>query len=182
MDGRLFFIALLPDEAIQAEITRFKLYASRHFNSSRARGSPPHITRLPPFSWPEETLPRLEDSLSAFAAGEKGFSQALRHFDCFRPRVVFVDVVRNDALWGLQARLELRLRAELGLEQKNAHPFHPHVTVAFKDLKRQAFEGAWAYFSAIEYERQFEATEICLLEHDGRQWQVSGKYALGPLS
>ncbi len=178
MDGRLFFIAVLPDESIQAEVTAFKLYAARHFRSSGALRSPPHITLFPPFSWAPEKLELLDSCLRGFAGLEKPFLQELRNFNCFQPRVIFVDVAHNEALWGLQARLEECLKTELGLETDNSREFHPHVTVAFKDLKRQVFPEAWAHFSGIAFERQFEVRDISLLEHNGRQWEVAGRYGL----
>ena len=60
MTDHLFFIAVLPDEAIQAEVARFKHYAARHFKSSRALRSPAHITLFSPFRWPPDKLAQLE--------------------------------------------------------------------------------------------------------------------------
>ncbi len=62
MASSLFFIAVLPPKEIQAEVTRFKEYAAGHFHSSRALRSPPHITLISPFQWPEE---RAEEMMQA---------------------------------------------------------------------------------------------------------------------
>ena len=169
----LFFIALLPDEEIRAEVTGFKTYAAEYFSSSRALRSPPHITLIPPFRWPEDKEEELCKALAAFASEEHPFSQGLVGFDCFSPRVIFVSVERTFELKSLQERLEQYLLAKLGLENNSRHDFNPHMTVAFKDLRRRIFPKAWAYFSEQEYKRRFQADAIHLLKHNGQRWELS---------
>ncbi|MCB0555719.1 MAG: 2'-5' RNA ligase family protein [Phaeodactylibacter sp.] len=178
MTDHLFFIAVLPDEAIQAEVARFKHYAARHFKSSRALRSPAHITLFSPFRWPPDKLAQLEGCLQRFARQERSFLQGLKNFNCFKPHVIFVDVERNDELPGLQNRLEEQLKRELELINDSQHDFNPHLTVAFKDLKRSIFPEAWEYFSRIAYERQFLVSEITLLENNGREWVVFEQFEM----
>lgn len=175
----LFFIALLPAEDIQAEVTRFKEYAAEHFGSARALRSPPHLTLIPPFNWPEGRVGELGEALEPFAAQERPFPLRLHNFNCFAPRVIFVDVERKDELLGLRNRLEAYLEENLGLKPKGRREYNPHMTVAFKDLQRKAFPGAWAYFSRLQYEREFAVDALALLRHSGRKWEVSEQFGFG---
>ncbi|MFQ5448773.1 MAG: 2'-5' RNA ligase family protein, partial [Saprospiraceae bacterium] len=85
----LFFIALLPDEEIRREYTPYKNDCARKFGTSHALKSPPHITLVPPFRWREEQLEALKDTLDLFALGQEPFEVQLRHFNCFKPRVIY---------------------------------------------------------------------------------------------
>ena len=173
----LLFIALVPDERIQKEATRFKEYAAAHFHSSRALNAPPHITLISPFKLPENEMEGLYEALEPFASEETVFLLGLKNFSCFPPRVIFVDVERKIELLSLQNRLEAYLTEALGVALKRHRDFNPHMTVAFKDLSRKAFPEAWAYFSQMEYEREFLADALALLEHNGKRWEVLRRFA-----
>lgn len=179
MVSPLFFIALLPDEEIQEEVTQFKAYAAERFRSSRALRSPPHITLIPPFRWPDGRVEELCAVLEPFAGEEKPFRLGLNNFGCFPPRVIFVEVERKVELLELQWRLEAYLAASLGLAFKSRHDYNPHMTVAFKDLHRRVFPEAWAHFSQQQYQREFIAGALTLLQHDGRRWQVLEQFGFG---
>ena len=177
MTSPLFFIALLPDEVIQKEVTQFKEYAAKHFRSSRALRSPPHITLIPPFKWPAERAGELYAVLEPFASEENPFQLGLGNFNCFPPRVIFVDVEKKAELHGLQNRLEAYLEVRLDLKNKSHHAYHPHMTVAFKDLHRRVFPEAWAYFSKLKYKRAFLVNALVLMQHNGTRWEVLHKFA-----
>lgn len=179
MKGGIFFIAILPDDVIRGEVTRFKEYAAEHFKSAHALRSPPHITLFPPFKWRTSDVGDLDETLREFAAGEPSFFLGLKNFDCFSPRVIFIDVVESRELNELQERLRKRLDSDLNLKNQDRRPYHPHMTVAFKDLKRSVFPKAWAYFDKQRYERFFAVKDITLLRHNGKYWEIKRQYTLG---
>ena len=172
----LFFIALIPPDPIAEEVKAFKMLAADRFHSKRALTSPAHITLQPPFSWPEERLAELADLLNDFAKTAVPFQQELRNFDCFKPRVIFVGIVLNDALLDLAARLKTRLVPLLGEDAIDTRPYHPHMTVAFKDLKPYWFYRAWEHFSQQPYACIFEADALFLLKHNGKEWEVLQRF------
>lgn len=178
MQDQLFFIAVLPPLEIQEEVTAFKEYAERYFRSSHALRSPPHITLFPPFRWPASRREALSGILAGFAREEASFLLRLNDFACFRPRVIYVDILPSTELTGLHRRLSERLDRDLGLAQKGRRDFHPHMTVAFKDLRPSMFNKAWAHFSGIPYERYFRVTALALLRHVDRRWQVVQEFPL----
>jgi len=179
MKKLLFFIAILPNAKIQEEVTKFKKYLAENYDASHALTSPPHITLFPPFKWEAERKGKLRDLLDAFAAEEERFTVELKDFDCFAPRVIFVDVKHNELLQRLQHLLEARLESELDLQNDRPYEgFHPHMTIAHKDLKRHHFSDAWAEFSKRSYERSFEVEDITLLKHNGSHWEVYETFPL----
>lgn len=178
MKKQLFFIAVLPGEPIAAEVTRFKQYAADHFRSARALRSPPHITLIPPFWWAPADRDRLDRALGDFCRDRSPFSVRLSGFDCFSPRVIFVAVQPDQAFANLQAALQGYLQKSLDLPLRDRRPFHPHLTVAFKDLRRSVFPEAWDYFSEQSYERRFKVEELVLLRHREQAWEVAARFPL----
>lgn len=167
----LWFIALIPPQEIAQEVTAFKKIAASRYYSKKALTSPAHITLQPPFDWPENRLGELTAVLEALASASNPFEQELRDFDCFRPRVVFVNIVLNEKLEDLAARLKTHLSPLLGSDKVDNRPYHPHMTVAYKDLEPQQFYRAWEFFSQQPFFRKFTANALYLLRHEGGIWK-----------
>jgi 2'-5' RNA ligase len=164
---KLYFMALLPDLGIQEEVTSFKQMAQERFGSSQALKSPAHITLVPPFRTDRSDF----SVLQTVANNQTPFTVQLRNFDRFGNRVIFVDVVPEPTLLGFQKVLANFCASQLDIAP-DSRPFHPHMTVAFKDISRSVFPEAWGYFAAQSYERTFTAQAITLLVHAGQRWQV----------
>lgn len=167
----LYFIALLPPPEIQREVTAFKQVAAERFNAKRALNSPPHITLIPPFRLDSAGLEPLIRELQTFNQELSPFEVELQGFAAFPPRVIYVNVLPNDLLIHCQAQLEQRCAA-LGIASDRTYGFHPHMTVAFKDLKKAVFPTAWAFFEAQSFERNFEAGHVTLLHWKAGKWHV----------
>ncbi len=172
MSQSIFFIAVLVKGKAGEIITGFKQHAAEHFGASRALNSPPHLTLIPPFTWPEERLDVLKSELAHFVSEHAGPAIRLRNFNCFPPGVIFVDVESNTALDRFQEALENCLSEKLQIQSDRKYGFHPHVTVAFKDLRANIFPEAWQYYSKLEFEHNFVAEDIALLRHNGQLWEV----------
>ncbi len=174
----LYFIAVLPHETLADKITLLKHHCKEHFGSGHALNSPPHITLHMPFKWNEKKRPALDTCLSQVAAESQKFQVQLLGFDFFEPRVVFVDVVENQDLKELQKRLSIQMRLDLNLFNADYkdRPFHPHVTIAFRDLKKPRFYEAKTYFSQQQFAEAFEVRDIVLLKHHGKNWEVEMRF------
>jgi 2'-5' RNA ligase len=172
----LFFIAALPREDIQQEVTRFKQDCERLFHASHALKTPPHLTLIPPFTWPRTRLGELANALDDFALSQSELEIELRGFDCFKPKVIFIDVVVNQRLKDLQSSLFHHLEKSVRFVDERSNRFHPHVTIAHRDLNPAVFPPAWAYFSKIEYRRTFQLDRITLLEHVRGRWEMFEEY------
>ena len=175
--GNLYFVAIIPPEPVFTEIHAFKVIARDMFESSRALRSPPHITLLPPFRATTQSLKQCDKLLEQVSNAHHRFGISLSGFGAFPPKVVFVLPKLSDALRALQSDVEFEISALLGISRPT-RPYHPHMTVAFKDLRKSMFGTAWNYFSAIDYERNFEVSTIVLLRHYSTGWRVSRQFAL----
>jgi 2'-5' RNA ligase len=173
-DTQRYFIAIVPPEPVYSEAAAFKAYFKDHFNSKASLNSPPHITLHMPFDWKESKENELLDKLSSFVKGYSPIPINLQNFGCFEPRVIFMNVNPSAELFNIQKELERFCKTSFQLfnAQYRDLPFHPHITLAFRDLKKTAFEQVWKEFAIKQYQREFIADRIALLRHDGKVWKV----------
>jgi len=174
MNESLYFIAILPPQEIQEEITQFKHIIAERFGSKHALNAPSHITLHMPFRWKDKRFDVLENVMHRLNDDLKPFEIELRNFGFFEPRVVFVDVVANESLRQLQRSVVDSCRKELKLDNANYQnqAFHPHVTIGFRDLKKRMFYEAKKEFEERGYGRGFGVDKIELLRHDGGEWII----------
>lgn len=176
----LYFIAIVLPEALQNEVTAFKKHIASTWGPRHALRSPPHITLQPPFAWPEKRLPELQACLKDFAGRQTPFQVRLKNFDVFPPRVIFVKPATNQIMEQIFRHLKQELESKLGLKDaRNERPFHPHVTIAHRDVEAHSFPLIWDYFKTLSYERMFEANGICLLKLVEGKWLVQDKFLFG---
>jgi 2'-5' RNA ligase len=57
-------------------------------------------------------------------------------------------------------------------------PFHPHLTVAFRDLKKPNYQLAWEEFKSKNFQAEFIADKITLLKHTGKVWEIHQEFDL----
>lgn len=174
---KVYFIAILPNQILQDEVTEFKQYAAENFNTKRALTSPPHITIQPPFKWNEHNLHPIRVTLKKVCKSHSPFEISLKNFNNFPPRVVFVDVELSDNLNWLHQNLQSQMKSQHRLEDR-FDGFRPHMTVAFKDLKKKVFPDAWKYFSKLKYEKTFLVNKLTLLVHNGKNWEMLEEFEL----
>lgn len=169
---QLYFIALIPPSPVLEEVQALKEYFRDHYHSKAALKSPPHITLHMPFEWKVAKEEKLVNALQEFSIARKEFTISLSNFSCFEPKVIFLDVRPSDLLVSLQTELHRFCKIKLNLfnAQYRDLPFHPHLTLAFRDLKKEAFANAWAEFREKKYSADFLVNKIILLKHTGNHW------------
>ncbi|HET8865450.1 MAG TPA: 2'-5' RNA ligase family protein [Gracilimonas sp.] len=177
----LFLIAIIPPNPLGDKIQQLKLEVKEKFNSSHSLNAPPHITLLSPFGMDEELGDNLNSLLEVFAQGFQTLEIQLNDFSTFPPRVVFIDVKKSDPLMELQQKLEETARSKPDMFSYNYHEreYHPHITLAFKDLTKANFRKAWKEFEDRRFNEHFLAGDLSLLKHDGEQWSVIKEFSLG---
>ncbi|MBV5261438.1 2'-5' RNA ligase family protein [Synechococcus moorigangaii CMS01] len=170
---------LLPPD-LGAIASGWQYYCVDRFQTKKALNSPPHITLRSPFKLPVEDIDFLENCLQTFGQNQINFPIQLTGFNCFAPRVIYIDVQLTSPLRECQAQLTTALRTRLNIQAQRDgdRPFCPHVTIAFKDLSRANFDRAWAFFQARPLSHHFIAGGLSLLQHNGRHWQVRANFPL----
>ncbi|HKC67076.1 MAG TPA: 2'-5' RNA ligase family protein, partial [Bacteroidia bacterium] len=166
-----YFIAIVIPDPFQAELMSLKNWVKDNLNSKGSLRSPAHITLHMPFEWKEEKETVLINTLQQFSFSQN-FSIDLNNFSCFEPRVIFVDVLKNQLLEKLQNELVVYVQKKLLLlnQVNDMRGFHPHVTIAFRDLKKEKFYQAMDYFKTQTYKAVFEVKSFSLLKHTGKEW------------
>jgi 2'-5' RNA ligase len=168
-----YFIAIVPPEPVLTSVQQIKREIFDAYGTKGALRSPGHITLHMPFSWEEEKEGKLVNELAAFKF-DRPFAIQLKNFDCFEPRVVFLNVLENETLFEMQKNLvKLALqKLQLFNQSEDMRGFHPHVTVAFRDLKKPVFYKLWEKYKNESFEAEFECSSICLLKHNDQNWEV----------
>ncbi|NJN41461.1 MAG: 2'-5' RNA ligase family protein [Flammeovirgaceae bacterium] len=176
---QLYFLALVPASPIYEHVQEYKEYVADNFASKAALRSPPHITLHMPFEWREKKEEQLINSLNEFISPVRSLNLILENFGCFEPKVIYIHVNLTEELKMFQQSLAAFCRKELNLFNANyqVFPYHPHITIAFRDLKKDDFQKAWEEFRHEEYEDEFIINQFCLLKHDGKKWNVLTEFS-----
>lgn len=178
---KLYFIAIVPPSPVFDYAQDLKNYFRDHYHSKASLNSPPHITLHMPFRWKEKKENELVEALQKFTSGFNPFMLELKNFSCFSPKVIFIDVNKNELLSDLQQKLHRFSKRELNVFNADykEQPFYPHITLAFRDLKKPAFTTAWEEFKDKKYSAEFLVENITLLKHNSKVWQEFEKFPLG---
>lgn len=173
-----FFIALLPPQEVQQFANEVKQHFAEVYNSCAAQKSPPHITLQPPFDWEREELPQLKQKLQIFAQTQSVIPVTLKGYGAFKPRVIYINVIKTPELLAVQKELMAYLESSLSITHKvsKSRPFAPHLTVAFRDLTKNNFRQAWSEFEHQDLNFQFTVTQLTLLKHNGRCWEIEQEF------
>lgn len=179
-DFQIYFVAIVPNPQIVKELGDLKEYFAKTYDSKASLNSVPHITLHMPFKWRDKKLDLLKSSLKGIANSVRPFRVQLTDFNCFEPKTIFVDVEESESLTNLQELVKKVFKQNLKLMNANykGQAFHPHITLAFRDLTKPNFSLAWAEFKDRTYTSQFETTNICLLKHNGKNWEIEEEYPL----
>lgn len=169
----MYFIALVAPADINEDVLKWKNFFKEKHNCIAALKSPAHITLIPPFWMNGDLEPDLIESIGEFSASGHAFGIMLKNFAAFKPKVIYVDVVPNKELNSLHDALNNFITDQNKFPvKKEGRPFHPHITLATRDLYKKAFYEAWEIFSKKKYEAGWQVTGISLLRHNKKNWDV----------
>ncbi|MFT5953707.1 MAG: 2'-5' RNA ligase [Cyclobacteriaceae bacterium] len=174
----LYFISIVPPDPTNGKISQLKEEVAFRWNVRHALRSPPHITLHMPFRWRADRMQGLYQSLEQEAASISKFPLFLDGFDAFEPRVVFVNVIENESLANSQKRITKAMRKHNILNSGyKDRPFHPHITIAFRDVKKPVFEEIWNDFRQRDFKEGFIAEKLSLLKYEDNQWVVDREFS-----
>jgi 2'-5' RNA ligase len=171
-----FFVALIPPEPVFSEIEEFKHYIIKKYGCRASLRSPAHITIYRPFVWKTEKREVLINLFSEFSFNT--FECRLNGFGFFpKNKVVFIEPEKSNRLLALYEDYSDFSSAHLNLvaEKQHERPFLPHITIAFRDVKKDVFDELVKEFSNKTYVRTFVADGLYLLEWKSSRWEVLTK-------
>lgn len=166
-----YFLAILPPQEFFDEVTKLKLDIRNEFGIKYALKSPPHITLKMPFLFDENKIDRLTDSLSNIFQEVNQFPLQIGGVDQFRKRVIFLKVGKSNELMSLQEKIKKHLKREHHLvEELSDKNYHPHMTVAFQDIKKDQFDPLFQFVSDRKLKFSFVVNSIDLLRKVDGNW------------
>jgi 2'-5' RNA ligase len=171
--NRMYFIAHVLPEDLNRQVIKLKLRMKDRFGCLIGLNSPAHITLLPPFWMKEEMESELKQALDHLAATICPFTISTLGFNSFKPRTIFIEPVLTPELEKLKSTAnEFAGRHPAFGAKTDERKFHPHITIATRDLQRKDFVEAWALFQGKPFEAEWKAENISLLSHNKKNWDV----------
>ena len=172
----LYFIAIIPKRELRYKIHLLKEDFAARFNSRKALKVYPHITLKSPMKCPAEEHDNLLSWFKTSIIDETSFAIELKDFGAFHNKsnpVVFVNPVESKALRLLQKQIVSSLKSLMPqyITPVDEH-FHPHMTIAYRDLSPDNFEQAWLEYRDKKFSDIFEIDAVHLLQHDTRKWNI----------
>lgn len=173
-----YFIATIPPEPVFSQIENIKKEVSEKYNNKSALRSPSHITLHMPFEWKAQKEEILIDTLQSFKPSVSSFNVDLKNYNCFEPKVVFVDVIPNENLNILQKEVVRQIKCNLNIfnQADDLRKYHPHITIAFRDLKKEFFYLMMEEYKTKSFEATFSCNSFFLLKHTGKNWLPYKKF------
>ena len=167
----LYYIATLCPPAIDEKVSEYKQYMQSKYGSRAAQKSPAHLTIVPPFKAEEDMEQLLKDFVEKYNADFSAFDIHLKNFDHFNQRVLFVSAVPGEELSNLEKEVNQQFsEAFPSIIFRTKPEFHPHVTIATRDIPEHRFDEIWDYFQQQEMDVSFTASEITVLKLVQGRW------------
>ena len=169
----MYYLAVLCPAEIEDKVLKHKLWMRDHFGCTVALKSAAHITLVPPFWLRREAEQSLVDTVQSFQTDLMPVEIQLEGFSHFNDRVLFIAVNENQQLSVLCKETEKHFIQHFkGIIKPDDRPFHPHITIANRDIKPGDFISAWQHFSNEKFEESFQTNAISLLKLNSGQWEV----------
>ena len=169
---QMYFIAIVLPEELNKKIRKWKELMHEKYGCSVGLRSPAHITFVPPFWMEEEKEQQLITDVDVISSPVQPFTISINNFSAFKPRTIFADVIVDEALQKLKAAVDTFFsKAEYKVKIDN-RPFHPHITIATRDLHKKDFNDAWPTFENKKFKANWEANGLSVLRHNRINWDV----------
>jgi 2'-5' RNA ligase len=174
-----YFIAIVPEGAIQDAVTEIKYRLREEFGLKYALKSPPHITMKMPFLYNENKETRLFHLVEEFFSVEKKMVLGLSGFRSFRQRVIYIRVKYPPELMEMQQRLASFCKSKMNLPVELSDlNYQPHMTVAFQDLKKDKFSEYMDFLNTINVRYDFMVENAGLLKKGDYKWGLYKRFPL----
>ena len=169
-----FIGVLLPDD-LTCVVEECRRYMNRTYGCRSGHATPVHVTLVPPFALPRDYT--TEDVVEALLRGvpqDFSFSARTENFGAFGDRTLFA-AVRPAPEWNrLKNAAETALRGAFpGCLRKDPRPFHPHITVANRDIPPGASTAALRVLNGKKFEEDFPVDNMTVFVRKGGGWEAA---------
>ena len=175
-----YFLALVPPREILEKAHTIKEQLRDQFGIKYALKSPPHITLKMPFSYNEAKENLLVAKLQEYLKAQETFAVKIDGVGTFGNRVIYLAIEDSEMLRSLQRGLTKFCKETLHLtEELSDRNYHPHLTVAFKDLKAGHFPEVLSKVKENSIQAEYTAGGIILLKRIDGMWNLQREVPFG---
>jgi 2'-5' RNA ligase len=168
----MYFIAIVLPGELNKKMLKWKNFMHEKFGCKVGLSSPAHITLIPPFWMHEEKEQELIADTNSISLSARPFRITTKNFSAFKPRTIYADVVVNEKLGSLKTAID-KFFSETDYKIKTeSRPFHPHITIATRDLRKKDFYEAWTLFETKKFQAEWEPSGLSVLRHNSKNWDV----------
>lgn len=166
MKPQMYFTAFLFQDDVSAEIQNLKQELAERTNARHALKILPHITLLPPFTFTEEEISVKKQMLEEWSCQMHVFEIKLNGFGHFRKDVVYILPEIPQEIFSYQAELVKKMQSPFpGKFPEYSHHWHPHATLAFRDLNEESFHIAMEFLRGKKIKIQTTVLSFAELKH-----------------
>lgn len=178
MEQNLKLIAIIPPQEVYAEVRALQEYIAQTWGPKHALRTPPHITIIPPVSLSSAQTGWLYGMAYAMAGTLTPFQLKLNGFDFFKPRVVYIRPVVSAPLQELHEIWQSALLSKMPhiLDTYPPRPYHPHLTLAHKDVTRSQFDLMMNFFNNKTFNANFTVDRFYILSYREQGWEIEREY------
>ena len=168
----MFYIAAICPEQINEKVLACKKWLKERFGAIHALKSPAHITLVPPFWWEDMKVDLLISCFHGFSK-HRSVNITMNGISSFSNRTLFIDIKPNAELEVLKVSLEEYFSSCTSLLiERDLRPFHPHITLATRDLRPANFRVAFDHFKSISFSDCFDLEIIALMKLADGKWNI----------
>lgn len=175
-----YFLAIVPEGEFQEKVTMLKLEIRERFQAKFALKSPAHVTLKMPFIYNEAKEDQLIEQLRKFVSNYEPSSLVIKGVNTFGERVIYLEVDAAEVFYDFQVDLKNFCKKELNLvDELSDRNYHPHMTIAFKDIKKNQFQNILKYTTEVNLTQELKENQISLLKRVKGVWKVHKRIQLG---
>jgi 2'-5' RNA ligase len=170
---QMYFIAIVLPQKLNEKVLKYKQMMLDKYNCKIGLKSPAHITLIPPFWMEDEKEQQLISDIDSLNNHLHPFTISTNNFSAFKPKTIFISLVPNEKLNEVKKALDDLFKHNPFYNIKiDTRPFHPHITIATRDLFKKSFHEIWPWFAEKEFLEKWTAEGISILQHNKKNWDV----------
>jgi 2'-5' RNA ligase len=169
----MYFIAIVLPQPLNEKVLKYKNMMLEKYNCKVGLKSPAHITLVPPLWMEDEKEQQLISDIENLSNQLHPFSISTNNFSAFKPRTIFIEPVLTNELIEVKKSTDDLFRNNSFYNIKiDSRPFHPHITIATRDLFKKSFYEIWPWFAEKKFMEEWTAEGISILRHNKINWDV----------
>lgn len=171
----LYFIAFLPPPTLSDKIDEERNRFASKYQSYHALKTIPHITLQSPFKRPAAFEVEMHLQLEDFFKTISPFTIELNGYGNFQKqnKVIFITVEKSKEILTLHKNFVFTLRNQLQFsDRETSYMYHPHITMAQKDLSAENFYTALIDYEAKPFKENFTVSKAMMFKHNFRTWEL----------